>query len=625
MRKQDKIHTTIYYIDTIDINLLVDKHKELLSIQQTKLNETILAAKYEFLIHIICMRYHNNKFGAINLNTKVLQKIFQTTYKTMLEVLINQHIIFINNYYQPGVTCRLITLYDSYINHIKKKQPENLLEYNKLDKICTDTLTSENKKRKDNDIVRIAEETPEASNLLDTYDKYLKNLRITDKEEFNNYLQSKCFHSDKQKEYYDYIANQYINGYKTFNHKAIDDNNRIYSILTLTPRYIKNFLNIKYSIDIKNSHPLLFNYFIINNFNISISLLNSFYKYISSLDKSIFNKINITHNTNIGNNSTDNNNTNSIQSTTIYVIENIRNSICTNRKQLNEFARIPYDIWLYILRTSTGRFWDDFKDNFIEYGLNRTDVKQTIFHEVFYSHSLSVHGKMFAQAFKEVYPNVYDLITKMKLERINAPYEAMREFENFTEKMVAKLLCVFEGKTKHISNDMMKLESNIFFEILEKLYARRDCKALIIHDAIIVLDTNSKKECKKETIENIMRNVYKKYNLLPQFSTDKYNPLKWHEDLKKEKENQPLIEAIIKEIEEDAAKGKKLAIETLKLINDGEIEIVVEDDNTLQFHRLFKHSTRRKVKGTIDSGDTKGVVTKKYKQIQKASKKYLKN
>lgn len=616
MRKQDKIHTTIYYVDTIDINLLIDRHKELLSNQKTKLNETILAAKYEFLIHLICMRYHNNKFGAINLNAKVLQKIFQTTYKTMLEVLINQHIIFIHNYYQPGVTCRTITLYDSYINHIKNKQPENLLEYNKLDKICTDTLTSENKKRKDNDIVRIAEEAPEASNILDTYDKYLKLLRITNKEEFNNYLQSKHFHSDKQEKYYYSIADQYLNEYKSFNHKAIDDNNRIYSILTLTPRYIKNFLNIKYSIDIKNSHPLLFNYFIINNFNISISLLNSFYKYISSLDKSILNKINICHNTNIGNDSSNNNNTNSIESTTIYVIENIRNSICTNRKQLNEFARIPYDIWLYILRTSTGQFWDDFKDNFIEYGLNRTDVKQTIFHEVFYSHSLSARGKMFAKAFKEIYPNVYDLISKMKWERKYAAVNAMKKHKSYLDAIVAKIECERAGKTKHISNDMMKLESSIFFEILEKLYARRDCKALTIHDAIIVLDTNSKKECKKETIENIMRNVYKKYNLLPQFSTDYYDPHNWRAELEREKENQPLIDAIMKKIEEDAAKGKKIAIETLKLIYDNEIEIVVESDNTLHFHRLFEHSTRRR---------EKGAVRKKYKQIQKASKKYLKS
>jgi len=271
------------------------------------------------------------------------------------------------------------------------------------------------------------------------------------------------------------------------------------------------------------------------------------------------------------------------------------------------------------MKTSTGQFWDDFKDSFVEYGLNRADVKQTIFHEVFYSHSLSLsaYGKMFAKAFKAIYPNVYDLIVKMKFERKYAISEAMKgKPKTLLEYVKAKAECESSGKEKHISNDMMKLESTIFFEILEKVYARRDCKALTIHDAIIVLDINSKKECTPDVIKNIINKVYKKYHLHPQFGVDEFNPVKWHDESEREKANQPLIEAKIKHLEEAAAKGEKRAIEVLDLINNNDLEIIVENDNTLHFHRLFKHSTKR---------GEKGAVTEKYKKIQKASKKYLKS
>jgi len=614
-KNQKKI--TIYYIKDIEINQLIDKHKELLSNNNTvKINTNILSAKYEFINHLICMRYINNKQEEIRLNTKVLQKTFKTEYITMLEVLEKLQIININPQYKIGEKSRIITLLPPFKNQIKKKQPNDLLLYNKLNNLCENTLNAGSNKRKENDIKRISEDVSHASKILDIYDKNLKLLRISHIEEINNFIESNTFHSPKQYEYYTNITNHYINDNKTFQHKSIDNNNRIYSILTSTPRLIKNFLNIKYSIDVKNSHPLLINYLLINRLNISNSLISLFYKCIDSNNKSFSNNTNTNYNTTITQLNytfTTTNNINIDKSIKVpYGIENIRNSICINQNHKNEFARIPNDVWLYILNTSTGHFWDDFKDNFIEYGLNRTDVKQTIFHEVFYtkSTSLTARGKMFAKAFKEIYPNVYELIVTMKKERENAVYEY-----TFTEENAEAYLCELEEKTKHISNDMMKLESAIFFEILDKIYKRRDCKALTIHDAIIVLDTNSKKKCNSGIITNIMKKVYEKYHLHPQFSIE-FNPLNWRIELERAETNEPLIAAKIKEIEEDAAKGKKIAIETLELINNNEIEIAFDDKNTPYFHRLFEHSTKPGEKGAIN---------KKYKQIQKASKKYLKS
>ena len=41
--------------------------------------------------------------------------------------------------------------------------------------------------------------------------------------------------------------------------KKDNKDKRIYHILTSTPRELKYFLNIKYIVDIHNSHPILFN------------------------------------------------------------------------------------------------------------------------------------------------------------------------------------------------------------------------------------------------------------------------------------------------------------------------------------------------------------------------------
>ncbi len=598
MAKKNKTNrnkaVNISYIEGIDINHLIKAHINLLEENGIKsnINLSILTIKYEFLIHLICRRHINDKFGAVTLNTKVLQTVFKTTYKTMLDVLTDLQIIIINSYYKPGETSRTITLLKPYNEQIKEKKPSDLLQFNKLNKLCVDALNDENKERKQSKIKKLETKNPEISSVLETYNQNLKLLRIVDRTEFENYVSEKYYISQRQKDYYLNIQEQYLNNFKSFEYKSIDSNNRIYSILTETPRYIKNFLNIKYSIDIKNSHPLLFNYFIINKLNINLLLINSFYKYISLNYKSLILKTNITTNN---------------------VIENISNYICINQKQKDEFARIPIDIWLYILKTSTGRFWDDFKDNFTEYGLNRNDVKQTIFHEVFYSHSFTAHGKLFANAFQSIYPNVFQLITEMKVERKFAVTIAKSKAKTLEEKMIVEMEAENSGETKHIANDMMKLESEIFFEILTELYKRRDCKALTIHDAILVLNVN-KKVCEPTTVMNIMQKVYKKYHLRPEFGIDKYDSAKWKTESEMEKANQPLIAAKIKELEEHATNGKKQAIQVLELLNNNQIEIVVDSDNSLYFHRLFKHSTKRGEKGSV---------TKKYKQIQKATKKYL--
>jgi hypothetical protein len=222
---------------------------------------------------------------------------------------------------------------------------------------------------------------------------------------------------------------------------------------------------------------------------------------------------------------------------------------------------------------------------------------------------------MFANAFESIYPNVFQLIREIKVERKYARIKAASKAKTFEEKLVASVEAELSGKTKHIANDMMKLESDIFFEILTKLYKRRDCKVLTIHDAILVLNVNCK-VCEPTVIMDIMRKVYQKYHLFPQFGIGEFNPQKWKDEIEREKVNQSLIASKIKKLEEYLATGKKQTIEILYLLGTNQIEIVVDSDNSLHFHRLFKYSIKRGKKGNI---------AKKYKQIQKTTKKIPRN
>lgn len=109
------------------------------------------------------------------------------------------------------------------------------------------------------------------------------------------------------------------------------------------------------------------------------------------------------------------------------------------------------------LQDFKGAFWDDFIDLDEFKRLLRSDIKVTLFREVFYSKTLTTKGKDFAKVFKKKYPSIYKLIKENK-----------------------------KNDRTYLANEMMKIESSLFRNILAKLYAKR-FKVLTIHDAIVIL------------------------------------------------------------------------------------------------------------------------------------------
>ncbi len=111
-------------------------------------------------------------------------------------------------------------------------------------------------------------------------------LKLVHRDEAEDYKDRHHFISLKSKEYFTYILNEYSK--ENFNILSVDKNLRTYSILTQSPRIFKNFLNIKFSIDIHNSHPLLFNKLIIERYNINDNILHILYNNLSNIDNSYY-------------------------------------------------------------------------------------------------------------------------------------------------------------------------------------------------------------------------------------------------------------------------------------------------------------------------------------------------
>lgn len=479
--------------------------------------KSILYDKYRFLLHIIITRCYNAEKGVTTLNSSVLKTVLGNCYKDMLATLVDMQIIEMTNYYQPSETARKISLCTNIQTTNEEVYTNTIDKYFK--KINLELGKYEHEQEKQKKAIL-------GNKFYQDYLKSLKLLSIPYIQEALYLIDNKEFQSDNAKNYYQQILNKYTEG--NFSISSVDNNKRIYSILTSTPKELKNFLNIKFQIDIKNSHPLLFCNYIIKYFNINNNILDFIY--------------------NINNNTLD-------------YSHNVGKQLC---KQLNnnniDTTNIHSDIIEYIYKTSKGEFWDDFKDSFQFF--RRSEVKILLFREVFYAKSLTLRGKIFGKKFKEHYPSVYKLIKEYRKSDMT--------------------------RTK-LANSMMRLESDLFQAILSKLY-RMTFKAANIHDAIIILDTPENTNCSTELVTSIIKNVYSKHLLSPSVSIDYFTPDYAKVAVEKAKADKEAIQAKFNDLQIKANNPSHPEYEDstklLQLIKEGNWELIVED-NEVVFHLLL--------------------------------------
>lgn len=326
----------------------------------------------------------------------------------------------------------------------------------------------------------------------ETYIKNLNKFKIKDKKGLDYYINEQIASTPSKESYYNFIKESFNSDFKIY---SIDSNNRIYHLLTSLERELKEFLNIRYSIDCKNSHPVLFNYFIFYSKGISIELSYLISSILHSIDSSLLT-------------STSNNH---------YDIKKLCNILNSNGIKKSIVTRFAPDELLYIYKTTKGIFWDDILTEHQGEGFDRAEIKQKMFAEVFYSKTPKIAWKEFAKEFKREYPSVYDLILRWK-EPLK--HDDLKECL-LTRKKAVKLndITLMSCQETALPNVMMDLESVIFRDILKSLYRKR-IAAVHIHDAIVIPQTRAMVNVKQ--IEAVMRDVYRNFGLYPTFSTENY-------------------------------------------------------------------------------------------------------
>jgi hypothetical protein len=298
------------------------------------------------------------------------------------------------------------------------------------------------------------------------YTSSLKQIKLKDVNGANDFINNNQDLTPYAREKCHWFVGSYLDGSIT-KRVSIDKDIRIYTLLSYTPKYLKRYLTIKYQLDICNSHPLLYSYFIIQKYSIPNNLILS----ISNL-KYPSNPISYYQ----------------------YDIKNFNTLLENNEISFEEINGLRIDHLFYIFLTFHGLFWEAImqQDEFKE--IPRHIIKKEMFKEVFYSKSLGHYKRTYAERFQELFPNVYGMILERRKESKN------------------------QGRI-HLAHDMMSLESEIIQRILKRIYAL-GFQAVNIHDAIVIPDSKRNVTLKPEIIQGLIEEEYREYGLMASTKMD---------------------------------------------------------------------------------------------------------
>ena len=453
-----------------------------------KPNREITKIHFMTLLHQLYIRGLSNEQGWFALSTVILQKQYRY-YNYMLNTLQFKLILE-----RSGSLCRLISPETFHPQKLINKRVEEDLD--RLQHLLAERHQENIETAKSVAQTYLCED---GTKFIERYNANVRKLKIEDKQGLEMFMSTYPFPSTYSKLHYQYIIDKITS--KTYKEiESCDFNGRYYHIGTQLPKLLKRFTNIRYSIDCRNSHPLLFNYFIldyyltINKLNIysSFNSSNSFIKVYYLISSFLFNNIpyNNFH----------------------YFMNILCNLLINNDVESDTVAKvreIKKDVWEYMYRTSHGLLWDDIMIAFPDY--DRSQVKQLMFAKVFYSYAKNVkEGNVWAKSFQGKYPTVMKIIRYYK-RKFHAECEAHGEYISY-----------FDGSTKdkiQIPHKMMQLESSIFTPVLNALFKKRDMAALGIHDAVVVMNG----QMPVEQVQAIMMQEYAKHGLVPTLNVEYYN------------------------------------------------------------------------------------------------------
>ena len=350
MKDREKI--IIAYLKDIPLETIYERHVLSFCDGQRKPSKSILMHKYQYLLHIIITRCRQSDEGHCHLNTQFYRDhIFHDHWNNMLLNLSFMGIIDIGSYL-VGKHSTTITLMKWNIDYMTSYN----VKFIKWAKVEADR--------------RMKFEQVEVTPFTRKYMKSLTCLRLTRKDDALVYIDEAI--KDKETHSYQYHRSC-IDDFKEDDIRIfkIDEQGRIYHHLTSLPRSLREFFNIKYELDISNSHPLLLNHYLIKYYSIPLDIIRE------------------------------------AKAQYHYDVEKLLELLKTNKLD------VPSDVLEYIIKTQLGVFYDDFVDEFGD--MERSEVKKRVFSQVFYSHITDRYVSKFCKAFIRKYPNVWKVIRGMKL------------------------------------------------------------------------------------------------------------------------------------------------------------------------------------------------------------------
>lgn len=466
--------------------------------------------KFTFLIHLLAKNtYLKNELSTpeIKLSSEILNETLGEDYRLFLNTLMRKIIITGESDYKIGKSTRTFFINPKYYNNISCSKSTNIeikRYIDKSNKLLDERYNIKPNEKQKNYLSEVEDNLIEADNSIEynkahiklykNYNNCLSRIKLIDINDATKFINDKISNSTSKEEttYYTQLFYKYLDYDKSnYTRLSTDKNKRIYNIITNTPRDFKKYLNIKYTIDINNSHPLLFNKFLLDYYNIN----QDTYNIITNIK---YNKLdNIYYYTSCSNHYVAN------KSPKELIDKLLKDKIIILDNKLK-------DVLKYIVMTSLGQLWHELMDECNKHGLDQINgqqvdkhiLKKLMFGQVFYANVLRLAfktkdgvrvDKTYGKLFKSIYPNVFKAVNHYKPK----------------------------GEESELSNSMMRLESEIFYIILEKLYTKKGLDVINIHDAIVVLDTSDEKY-KIEDIENVILEVYHSFNLFPSLDATNY-------------------------------------------------------------------------------------------------------
>ena len=418
-----------------------------------------------------------------------------------------------------------------------------------------------------------------SSSFVERYNKCLDYYNLIDYEGAMSAIDNMVFISQESENYYRKAVENFSDIQRRKQKAflgAIEDvadiNGRWYHIAVHTPKAIRPYTNIKFTIDARNSQLVLFNYFLLNYYlHHDINIFTTFSKYnanvldyhlsqyvedkdnltyglqhLSELTTSLHRQRDIRHGlrviskdslsslitanhqfkkysklyflilqhiyeSNIYDSPTNRIHYTRLQYDTQQLCNKLKNNGFSN-EILRKVAAIPTNVKRYIYQSSHGVLWDKFA---VKWGMNRAEVKKAGFGNIFYSYAYApVPDKRMRDAFRSEFRDVYSVLTYYK--------------RTFAEQ------CDLNGliRIKTIPNQygdifrargfiqlphkLTQLESSLFYDILRELFKNQKLMVVGIHDAVAVLND----EIEPQAVIEVMRATYEQYGLVATFKLE---------------------------------------------------------------------------------------------------------